>query len=219
MNLRSLVPSALRRTPLTTAALASIVAAALGVGIEAPALAGLEAGKPAPDFTGTASDGKTYALRAYRGRTVVLEWTNHLCPYVEKHYTTGNMQAVQREAAQQGVVWFSIISSAPGAQGNVSPTQANELTASRKASPTAVILDPKGVIGRLYDAQNTPHMYVISKEGLLVYQGAIDDRPTFRHADVNGANNYVRAALAAVANGQAMKPAATRAYGCTVKYE
>ena len=126
---------------------------------------------------------------------MVLEWTNHECPYVRKHYESGNMQALQREATGQGVVWLSIISSAPGTQGYVTAPQADELTTSRKAAPTAVLLDPKGTVGKLYGATNTPHMYVIDKAGMLVYAGAIDDRPTSRKSDVQGANNYVRAAL------------------------
>ncbi len=213
-------PSAARREArVEWAVLSGLLAAALVLSIDAPALAAPASGKPAPDFTATGSDGKTYTLHDYKGKTVVLEWTNHQCPYVEKHYETGNMQALQREATGQGVVWLSVISSAPGAQGHVSPAQANQLTSSRKAAPSAVLLDPKGLIGRVYDAQNTPHMYVINREGVLVYQGAIDDRPTYRHSDVSGANNYVRGALTALANGQPVKPAVTRAYGCTVKYD
>jgi peroxiredoxin len=219
MNRRAVIQSGLARTALGVAGLAAVLGAAVAMTIETAALAAPVSGKLAPDFTATGSDGKTHSLRDYRGKTVVLEWTNHQCPYVEKHYQTGNMQALQRDATGQGVVWLSVISSAPGTQGHVSPAEANRLTSSRKAAPTAVLLDPKGVIGRLYDARNTPHMYVISTEGVLVYQGAIDDRPTYRHSDVNGASNYVRGALAALAAGQPVKPAVTRAYGCTVKYE
>jgi hypothetical protein len=137
---------------------------------------------------------------------------------VRKHYDTGNMQAIQREATGQGIVWLTIISSAPGEQGYVTAPQADDLTSSRKAAPTAVLFDPKGTVGRAYGATNTPHMYVVDKAGLLVYAGAIDDRPTSRRTDVQGANNYVRAALASVAAGQPVKTPVTRAYGCTVKY-
>ena len=175
-------------------------------------------GQPAPDFTSSATSGSAVSLAAQKGKVVVLEWTNHDCPYVRKHYETGNMQGLQREATGQGVVWLTVISSAPGTQGHVTPAQADELTASRKASPTAVLLDPTGVAGKLYGATNTPHMYVVDKVGTLVYAGAIDDRPTSRRADVPGANNYVRAALEAVAAGQPVKTPVTRAYGCTVKY-
>jgi hypothetical protein len=137
---------------------------------------------------------------------------------VRKHYETDNMQALQKEATGQGVVWLTIISSAPGTQGFVSAGEADQLTASRKAAPTAVLLDPTGAVGKMYGATNTPHMYVIDKAGTLMYAGAIDDRPTTRRSDVQGAQNYVREALQAVAAGQPVKTPVTRAYGCTVKY-
>ena len=175
-------------------------------------------GEPSPAFTATATAGSSVSLADYRGKLVILEWTNHECPYVRKHYETGNMQALQKEATGQGVIWLSIISSALNEQGHVTPGQADELTATRKASPTAVLLDPQGKVGRLYGATNTPHMYIVDKAGMLVYAGAIDDRPTSRKADVQGANNYVRAALQAVTAGQPVKTPVTRAYGCTVKY-
>jgi peroxiredoxin len=175
-------------------------------------------GVAAPAFTAVATSGTSVSLVDQRGKIVVLEWTNHDCPYVRKHYETSNMQALQREATGQGVVWLTIISSAPGTQGHVSPAEADALTATRKAAPTAVLLDPTGVVGKAYGATNTPHMYVIDKAGSLVYAGAIDDRPTTRRADVQGAQNYVREALQAVAAGQPVKTPTTRAYGCTVKY-
>ena len=175
-------------------------------------------GLPAPVFTSTATDGKPVSLGDHKGKVVVLEWTNHDCPYVRKHYETGNMQAIQKDATGQGVVWLTIISSVPGTQGHVSPGQADELTKTRAAAPTAVLLDATGAVGKLYGATNTPHMYVIDRAGALAYMGAIDDRPTSRKSDVQGANNYVRAALEAVAAGQPVKTPVTRAYGCTVKY-
>ena len=175
-------------------------------------------GDPAPDFTAPSTKGTPVSLGEYKGKIVILEWTNHECPYVRKHYESGNMQALQREATGQGVVWLTLISSAKGEQGYVSAAQADELTATRKATPTAVLLDEKGTVGHLYGATNTPHMYVVDKAGMLVYAGAIDDRPTTRRADVQGANNYVRAALESVAAGQPVKTPVTRAYGCTVKY-
>jgi len=186
--------------------------------IPSPAWAAPKVGVAAPAFTATATGGKAVSLADQRGKIVVLEWTNHDCPYVVKHYTTGNMQALQKEATGQGVVWLTIISSAPGTQGHVSPGQADELTATRKAAPTTVLLDPTGVVGKAYGATNTPHMYVIDKAGTLMYAGAIDDRPTTRRGDVQGAHNYVREALQAVAAGQPVKTPVTRAYGCTVKY-
>lgn len=175
-------------------------------------------GEPAPAFTATSTAGSPVSLGSYKGKVVVLEWTNHECPYVRKHYETGNMQGLQRETTGQGLVWLTIISSAKGEQGYVTPGQADELTTSRKAAPTLVLLDEKGMVGRMYGATNTPHMYVVDKTGLLVYAGAIDDRPTTRKADVPGASNYVKAALDAVAAGQPVKTPVTRAYGCTVKY-
>jgi peroxiredoxin len=180
--------------------------------------AAAKVGEAAPAFTSTSTAGTTVSLAEYKGKLVVLEWTNHDCPYVRKHYETGNMQALQREATGADVVWLTIISSAPGTQGYVKPAQADELTTSRKAGPTAVLLDPKGEVGKMYGATNTPHMYLVDKTGLLVYAGAIDDKPTSRRGDVQGANNYVRAALQSVSAGQPVKTPVTRAYGCTVKY-
>lgn len=175
-------------------------------------------GQPAPDFTATNSNGKTVKLSDQRGSIVVLEWTNHECPFVVKHYSTGNMQALQKEATANKVVWWSVISSAPGNEGHVSPAQANELTQSRNAAPSAVLLDEDGKIGHLYGARTTPHMYVIDPAGKLVYMGGIDDKPSTDKADVKGANNYVKAALAAVAAGKPVDPGSTRPYGCSVKY-
>jgi peroxiredoxin len=183
-----------------------------------PAWAVPRVGAPAPTFTAGATSGQNVGLAEYQGKIVVLEWTNHDCPYVRKHYDTGNMQALQKEATGQGVTWLTIISSAPGTQGHVSPSQADELTVKRNASPSAVLLDPTGVVGRMYGATNTPHMYVIDRTGTLVYAGAIDDKPTSRRGDVPGAQNYVRLALQSVATGQPVKTPVTRAYGCTVKY-
>ena len=180
--------------------------------------ASVKGGVAAPGFTSTATTGKKVSLADYQGKVVVLEWTNHECPYVRKHYESGNMQALQREATGQGVTWLTIISSSPGTQGYVEARQADELTSSRQAAPTAVLLDPTGVVGQLYRATNTPHMYVVDKAGTLVYAGAIDDKPTTRTSDVAGASNYVRAALQAVAANQPVKTPITRAYGCTVKY-
>ena len=191
------------------------------IGVVAPrrsAAAAATVGLPAPTFSLASSNGPTIGLADQRGKIVVLEWTNHDCPYVRKHYDAGNMQNLQKEATGQGVVWLTVISSAPGTQGHVSAGQANELTATRKASPTAVLLDPTGTVGKAYGATNTPHMYVITKDGVLAYAGAIDDKPTTRRSDVEGAQNFVRPALAAVAAGQPVKTPVTRAYGCTIKY-
>ena len=189
-----------------------------GIALPRSVWAAAKVGEPAPAFSINATTGKAVSLGDQRGKLVVLEWTNHDCPYVRKHYESGNMQALQKEAAASGVVWLTVISSAPGTQGHVSTSEADQLTATRKASPTAVLFDPTGTVGKAYGATNTPHMYVIDKAGTLVYAGAIDDRPTSRKSDVPGANNYVRAALQAVAAGQPVKTPVTRAYGCTVKY-
>jgi peroxiredoxin len=194
-------------------ALAALLLAAAGTLHAAP-----EVGKPAPPFTGIDTNGKTWSLADLAGRPVVLEWTNHDCPYVRKHYDAGNMQALQREAAEQGFVWLSVISSAPGKQGHVSPAEADDLTQRRSAAPAAVLLDPEGTIGRAYAARTTPHMYLIDGEGTLRFMGGIDDRPTSDPADIPGANNHVRAAMADLAVGRAVAQAVTRPYGCSVKY-
>lgn len=176
------------------------------------------AGRPAPDFNAIDSNGKAVKLSDFKGKTVVLEWTNDGCPYVKKHYGAGNMQALQAEASAQGVVWLSVISSAPGLQGYVNGLEANKLTDDRKAKPAAVLLDPKGSIGKTYGAKTTPHMFVVAPDGVLAYTGAIDDKPSSNPADIKAARSFVRDALTAVAAGKPMSPAQTRAYGCSVKY-
>jgi peroxiredoxin len=207
-----------RRTVLTGLGLAGLAVFTRSGVLVSFAWAAAKVGAAAPTFSTTATTGKSVSLADYRGRVVVLEWTNHECPYVRKHYETGNMQALQKESTGQGVVWLTLISSAPGEQGSVSASQADQLTATRHAVPTAVLLDSTGVVGRMYGATNTPHMYVVDTAGTLVYAGAIDDKPTTRKSDVPGAQNYVREALQAVATGQSVKTPVTRAYGCTVKY-
>ena len=174
--------------------------------------------QPAPDFTAVDSNGKEHRLSDFKGKTVVLEWTNHDCPYVRKHYDSGNMQALQKTATGKGVVWLSIISSAPGKQGHVSGAEANRLTSSRNAAPTAVLLDESGEIGRLYGAKTTPHMYIIDEGGELVYMGGIDSIPSTDTNDIARATNYVDAALNALSSGQPIEDAVTRPYGCSVKY-
>jgi peroxiredoxin len=180
--------------------------------------AALRVGQPAPDFEGTDTQGKVHRLSDYRGKTLVLEWTNHECPYVRKHYGAGNMQAQQREAAAQGVVWLSIVSSAPGKQGHVTAAQADELTRSRDAAPNAVILDPAGEIGRAYGARTTPHMFIIDGTGRLVYMGGIDGIASADPTDIPKATQYVRAALQEMAAGRPISSPVTRPYGCSVKY-
>lgn len=193
----------------------ALLVAALSV---TAALATATVGKPAPAFTATDSLGQTVRLDAYRGKTVVLEWTNDGCPYVQKHYGAGNMQALQKKLTTEGIVWLTVISSAPGTQGFVSGLEADELTRTRGAAPTAVLLDPKGTVARLYDARTTPHMFIVTPDGTLAYKGAIDDKPTTRHEDIKTAVNYVTSALAQLAAGKPVDPAVTRSYGCSVKY-
>lgn len=197
----------------------SAIATALLAAAPAMARTGAQIGQPAPDFTAQDAGGRAVTLSSFKGKTVVLEWTNHDCPYVRKHYGTGNMQALQKEATGQGIVWLTVSSSAPGTQGHVTGLEAEKLTADRQAAPTAFLLDPEGRVGRAYNATATPHMYVIDKTGVLVYMGAIDDKPTTNRDDVPGARNYVRDALAAVAAGQPVKTASTRVYGCGIKYQ
>ncbi len=175
-------------------------------------------GQPAPAFTATDAAGRTVRLADYRGRPVVLEWNNPGCPFVQKHYGSGNMQRTQAQAAAQGAAWLTVNSGAPGKQGHMTGPEARAFVAQAKARPTAYLLDPTGAIGRLYDARATPGMAVIDAGGRLVYQGAIDDRPTADAADIKGARNHVLAALADLKAGRPVAVAQTRAYGCSVKY-
>jgi peroxiredoxin len=175
-------------------------------------------GETAPEFTLTDTNGETHSLSDFRGNYVILEWLNHDCPFVVKHYDTGNMQAMQRQTTEEGMTWLTINSSAPGKQGYTSPEKANQLAEKKEAAPTAILLDPEGNVGRMYDAKVTPHMYVINPEGVLIYDGAIDDKPSTRKADVEGAHNYVMAALNQARAGEEVSTPSTTPYGCTVKY-
>ncbi|SRR6266568_4411143 len=172
----------------------------------------------APDFTATDSRGQVETLDQYRGKYVVLEWHNQGCPYTRKHYDSGNMQALQKEWTAKGVAWFTVISSAPGAQGYVTPNQENAYLAKMNAAPTAALLDADGKVGRLYNAKTTPEMFVIDPQGKLIYAGAIDDKPTPDQADVRGAHNYVSEALSEAMAGKPVAEPYTRSYGCSVKY-
>jgi peroxiredoxin len=175
-------------------------------------------GEAAPDFTGTASSGTAIHLTDYRGKYVVLEWHNNGCPFVGKQYNSGNMQKLQKEWTAKGVVWLSILSSAPGKQGFVSASDENGYMAKMHAAPTAAVLDPTGTIGHLYDAKTSPHMFVIDPRGVLIYNGAIDDKPTTDVNDVPGALNYVSLALEESMAGKPVETPTTRPYGCSVKY-
>jgi hypothetical protein len=175
-------------------------------------------GVGAPDFSATASNGKTVRLADYRGKYVVLEWHNNGCPYVGKHYNSGNMQRLQKQWTSEGVVWFTILSSAPGKQGYATASQENDYLAKMQAAPTAALLDPSGDIGHLYDAKTSPQMVVINPQGVVIYDGAIDDKPTTDLNDVPSATNYVSRALEQAMAGKPVETAATRPYGCSVKY-
>jgi peroxiredoxin len=175
-------------------------------------------GQPAADFATRDTNGKTQQLAAYRGKWVVLEWFSSQCPYTLKHYNTGNMQRLQRTYTEKGVVWLSIVSSAPGREGYTTAAKANALTTQWAAVPTAVIRDTAGTIGHLYDARNTPQLFVINPAGNLVYAGAIDDKRTADTADVATAHNYVAAALDAALASKPVTVQLTQPYGCTVQY-
>lgn len=175
-------------------------------------------GAPAPAFTGTDTHGKTHKLSDYRGKFVVLEWTNKDCPFTQKQYDSGNMQTLQRQWTQQGVVWFTVLSSAPGHQGNMTAAEENAWMARVHAAPTAALLDPSGSIGHAYEAKTTPHMFIIDPSGKLIYDGAIDDHPTTDTADVPISRNYVSEALNEAMSGKPVAVAYTRPYGCSVKY-
>jgi peroxiredoxin len=175
-------------------------------------------GKAAPDFTVVDVDGKNQKLSDFAGKTVILEWTNHECPYVQKHYNSANMQTLQRDMAKDGTVWLSVISSAPGEEGYADAAKAKDLTKSRNAAPSNILLDPKGKMGRAYGAQTTPHMYIVDPKGTLVYAGAIDNKPSASSSSLNGAKNYVRQAIAELNAGKPVSEAATKSYGCSVKY-
>lgn len=195
----------------------ALVGAVLGV-LSVLAGASVDIGKNAPDFTLIDEQGKARKLSEFKGRTVVLEWTNHECPFVRKHYESGNMQALQEKYTKEGVVWLSIISSAEGKQGFVSADQAKTLTKQRNAHPSHVLFDASGDVGRLYGAKTTPHMYVITPEGKLVYNGAIDSIPSAKQADLKQATNYVDLAMADLKSGKDPQTAQTKPYGCSVKY-
>ena len=174
--------------------------------------------EPAPQFTAIDSHGKTHSLNEYRGKYVVLEWHNQGCPYTRKHYLSGNMQSLQKEWTAKGVVWFTVISSAPGEQGYVTASQENAYMTKMNADPTAALLDTSGKLGHLYDAKTTPDMYIINPSGKLIYSGAIDNRPTPDEDDIKGADNYVNDALTEAMDGKPVATPYTRPYGCSVKY-
>jgi peroxiredoxin len=201
------------KTKLLTALLAIASSSAL-FATESPAI-----GTNAPDFSLTDSKGKTQSVSQYKGKYVVLEWFNPDCPFVRKHYGSGNMQKLQEEFTRKGVVWLTIDSNAPGLEGNLSANQANAKMTEWKTKQTAFVLDPEGKAGRSYGAKNTPHMFVINPEGKIVYEGAIDSKPTPNPSDIASSTNYVKVALEESLGGKSVSTANTRPYGCSVKYK
>jgi peroxiredoxin len=176
-------------------------------------------GSTAPDFTLTDANGKTHSLSEEKGKYVVLEWFNPECPFVKKHYGSGNMQKLQTEFTGKGVVWFSIDSSAPGYEGNLTPGQAQSVMKKWNTKQTALLLDPEGKAGRCYGARNTPHMFVINPEGKIIYEGAIDSKATPNPDDIASSTNYVKVALDESMSGKPVSNSNTRPYGCSVKYK
>jgi peroxiredoxin len=195
-----------------------VLAAALGAVLAGPAFAAPTLGEPAPAFQAVDAAGRTRSLSEFAGRTVVLEWTNNGCPYVQKHYGSGNMQRLQKQATHAGVIWLTIISSAPGMQGYLTPSEAKAWKRKAYAASTDLLLDPEGRIGRAYEAKATPHMFIIDKAGKVAYMGGIDDRPYADPASLKGAKNYVAAALADLKAGRPVAVAVSKPYGCSVKY-
>jgi alkyl hydroperoxide reductase subunit AhpC len=175
-------------------------------------------GEKAPDFTATDSNGVEHTLSQYQGKYVVLEWHNNGCPYVRKQYNSGNMQKLQKQWTSRGVIWLTVISSAPGKQGYVTANEENDYLKQMNATPTAAILDPTGKLGHLYDAKTSPHMFIIDPSGTLIYDGAIDDQPTPDPASINGATNFVSQALTEAMTGKPVSVQTSRPYGCSVKY-
>jgi len=194
------------------------LATMLAVALTGAALAEPEIGAPAPQFTVKDAEGTEHSLSDFKGKTVVLEWLNHGCPFVKKHYSSGNMQQLQKDATADGVVWLSVVSSAPGKQGHMSPEDTMKMADEVGSNATAILLDEDGTVGKAYAAKTTPHMYVINEEGNLIYQGAIDDDRSANPEMAKKAQNYVRAALQSAAAGEPVDKADTKPYGCSVKY-
>lgn len=190
-----------------------LILSPLALAAEAPV------GKPAPGFSLPDSTGKIHSLSDYKGKIIVLEWLNHGCPYVKKHYNSGNMQKLQKTYGAKGVIWFSVVSSAPGKQGYMTPEEATETIQQKKAAPKAVLLDPEGTVGKLYGAKTTPHMFIIDSDGVLVYNGGIDDIRSTSIDDIAKAKNYVQMALDELLAGKEVTVQTSLPYGCSVKYK
>ena len=176
-------------------------------------------GSAAPDFSLTDAKGKAHSLLQYKGKYVVLEWFNPECPFVKKHYGSGNMQKLQEEYTNKGVTWLTIDSSAPGSEGSLSADAASKVMIGWKTRQTALLLDPEGKAGRAYGAKNTPNMVVINPEGKIVYEGAIDSKATPNPADIPNSTNYVKVALDESLEGKPVTTSTTKPYGCSVKYK
>ncbi len=202
---------------MRTPSAAPLIAACLCL-IAPAARAQPDVGRPAPAFSASDAAGKPVELAKLRGKTVILEWTNDGCPYVGHVYRSGVMQALQRRATGQGIVWLTVISSAPGKQGYLTPPQVKAWQAETNAAPSDVLLDPSGTLGRAYDAKATPTLFIIDPRGEVVYMGGIDDTPSTDPADAKRARNYVAAALDDLGAGRPVAQATTRPYGCSVKY-
>jgi peroxiredoxin len=196
----------------------TLVSSAVPLFLATSAFAAVKTGAEAPNFTLKGNDGKTYSLADFKGKTVMLEWYNKDCPYVEKHYGTGNMQKLQTDAAAKGVVWLTIISSAPGKQGHLKAAEATQVRTQTNTKSLVTLHDEDGKVGKMFSAKTTPHMYVINASGTLTYQGAIDDKPTTDKADIASAKTYAASALEATLAGKPVDPASTKPYGCSVKY-
>lgn len=194
------------------------MAAAVLIFAALPVHAAVEIGQPAPEIEAVDTNGNPFKLSDHKGKIIVLEWSNHNCPFVVKHYGSGNMQAVQKTAMENGVEWITIVSSAPGRQGHVDAEEANAITAEAGASITAKILDESGEIGKRYDARTTPHMFVIGEDGNVAYAGAIDSKSSPNPKTIEGATNYVTAAIDNLKAGEPVEISQTKPYGCSVKY-
>lgn len=204
----------MKRTNIAAIAIVGLAA----IGLTGFRSTGVEVGAPAPAFSLPATTGKTVSLADFKGKYVVLEWTNQGCPFVKKHYGSGNMQGTQKWATDKGVVWLSIVSSAPGSQGYVTAAEGTEMLKAQKMSSTALLMDPDGKVGHAYGAKTTPHMFIINPKGELIYQGGIDNKATANAEDVKTATNYVKLALTESMAGKEVSNPSTRPYGCGVKY-
>lgn len=193
--------------------------AALSLGFVAAAYAALSPGQPAPDFTLSGIDGKQYKLSDFRGKLVVLEWFNSECPFVQKHYESGNMQSLQAKYAGKGIVWLGINSTSPQHSNYRDASRSQAILKEWKSTPAAFLLDPDGKVGQAYGARTTPHMYVVDPAGKLVYMGGIDDKPSASQRDIATAKNYVAAALDELLAGRTVSQNNTRPYGCSIKYD